>query len=196
MSNMQNLINFSCQNPSMTPREALLQYVAVNANAPGQQNTGMVGGQSNPMVQQMAQTQSQGGLGRQTPSMDGASQFASPAMARLGLPGQQGSPMNHTPSPAMSHMPGPVKMAAQHSQQGSNAAGTPGSVANAGSNIASTPNASVNTSPNNKQKRRRSTVKVEVKTEGDEAGGEGKAAGPKVKASPRVGGKRQKGAAA
>lgn len=59
---------------------------------------------------------------------------------------------------------------------------------------------STNTSPNVTNKRRRQSA---VKIEGDEAGtgigevngvGGGGAAQPKVKASPRVGGKKQKGA--
>ena len=71
-------------------------------------------------------------------------------------------------------------MAAQLSQQGTNASGSQGT--------------SANTSPNVTNKRRRASA---VKVEGDDGGGMevNGVGGQKVKASPRVGGKRQKGAA-
>lgn len=90
--------------------------------------------------------------------------FMSPAMANQLLPNgvMNGSPgMMHTPSPA-SHAMVKQQSTSSHS-------------------------ASVNTSPNLNNKRRRSTAKIEVE-DGDMNGG------PKVKQSPRVGGgKRMKG---
>jgi len=76
---------------------------------------------------------------------------------------------------------GPVAMVAQQSQQGTNTSGSQGT--------------SANTSPNVSNKRRRSTVKLEVDDGGGhaEVNGSGPPGATKVKASPRVGGKRQKG---
>lgn len=226
MSQMQSLIQFSFTNPGLTPREAMSALVNSISNQQGSAQ-GQMPGMSNAMMQQVAQAQAQN---QRTPNMDGGSQFASPALARLGLPGQQGSPhIKHSPSPAMSSMPGPAKMSAQLSQQGGTpnsgpglvGAGTPGSMnkplpgtvgnktvgqgigANkamgqgigalkpgGGINVGGSPaGTGITTSPNVKNKRRRSTAKVEVKAEGDEAGVDG---ATKVKQSPRVGGKRQK----
>jgi len=136
------------------------------------------------MQGQMLQLQQQQNMppGSRTPSGAGQPgapnhQFMSPAMANLGLPTAiNGSPhlmqTNHTPSPAPTH-----GLVNQHSQQGTNSSAT----------------ASANTSPNVSNKRRRS-VKLETD---DGGGGEVNGAGgggPKVKASPRVGGnKRVKG---
>lgn len=100
----------------------------------------------------------------------------SPHIQHPGIPGSNLGPNHslnlgqvHTPSPALAHMAAPA-MIPQHSQQGTSSSA-----------------ASANTSPNMTGKRRRSVVKLE----GDEAGGEGH--GPqRVKASPRVGGKKGK----
>ena len=81
---------------------------------------------------------------------------------------------NHTPSPAQNPAMGGVAMIHQMSAQGSNLSGSQGP--------------STNTSPNVSNKRRRaSAVKLE-----EEGGGEQTGAN-KVKPSPKIGGKRQKG---
>ncbi|KMP05343.1 hypothetical protein CIRG_05024 [Coccidioides immitis RMSCC 2394] len=128
---------------------------------------------------------SQQGHIQRTPSLNGPSQFASPALGHLGIPGVQGSPHlggpAHTPSPAQNPMAGPVAMVAQQSQQGTNTSGSQGT--------------SANTSPNvNNKRRRASTIKMEADENGTaEVNGTGPNNAVKVKASPRVGGKRQKG---
>jgi hypothetical protein len=123
--------------------------------------------------------------GQRTPGLNNPNVFASPASGHLALPGNQNSPhlsgggAGHTPSPAQTHLAGPVAMVAQQSQTGTNASGSQGT--------------SANTSPNVTNKRRRaSAVKIESEDGGVEVNGTG--GGNKVKASPRVG-KRQKGAA-
>jgi hypothetical protein len=114
--------------------------------------------------------------GQRTPGLNGPNQFASPALAHLGLPTGQGSP--HLGSPAQNHLAGPVAMVHQQSQQGSNLSGSQVT--------------SANTSPNVTNKRRRASV---VKTE-DDGGPEVNGTGSnKVRPSPKVGGKRQKGTA-
>lgn len=122
----------------------------------------------------------QPGPNARAPSMGGPNQFASPGMAHLNLPGGvQGSPHlsgSAHPSPGQSNLSGPPGMGPQGQM--------PQQVASASA------------SPNVSNKRRRAST---VKMEGEDAGGEvnGTAPGPaKVKASPRVGGKRQKGTAA
>lgn len=130
------------------------------------------------MAQQNMNMQAQGG--QRTPSVNGPSQFASPLVIQMGLPGAQASPhLGHSaqPSPAQTHLMGPGMMAHQN-QPGMAPNGTQGS--------------SANTSPSVSNKRRRAST---VKTEGDdgtEVNGTGPAGTSKVKASPR-GGKRQKG---
>lgn len=125
----------------------------------------------------MNPTLQQGPNGR-APSMGGPNQFVSPAMGHLNLPiGGQGSPHlsgSAHASPGQNNLSGPGMgpQGQMHQQVGSASA-----------------------SPNVSNKRRRAST---VKMEGDEASGEvnGAAPGPvKVKASPRVGGKRQKGTA-
>lgn len=111
--------------------------------------------------------------GARTPSGMGQGpphQFMSPAMANSLLPNaaMNGSPhlmqQNHTPSPAS------LPMQAQHSHQGSSAT------------------ASVNTSPNvTNNKRRRSTAKIEP----DDGGGPEMNGTVKVKPSPRMGGNKR-----
>lgn len=166
---MQTLFQYSLQNPELSPQEALRQLVA---QLPPQ-------GHMNPAAQQG---------GQRTPNINGPSNFASPGLAHLGLPGAQGSPHlggpAHTPSPAQNPMAGPVAMVAQQSQPGTNTSGSQGT--------------SANTSPNVTNKRRRaSTVKVEGEDGNPvEVNGTGATGASKVKASPRGGGgKRQKGTA-
>lgn len=169
---MEPLFHYSQTHENLTPAEALNNLVHETAraqNAPGlsQGNFGNAGPQAMP--------------GQRTPGMNGSNQFASPAMQNLGLPAQ-GSPHvggpAHTPSPAHMHMAGPVAMVHQHSQQGSNLSGSQG--------------ASANTSPNVTNKRRRpSGIKLE-EDGGAEVNG---TSANKVKPSPRIGGKRQKGTA-
>lgn len=116
--------------------------------------------------------------GQRTPGPGGMQQFSmgagvSPASGHLSLPG--GSP-HLGGSPAQAHMQAPG-MALQQSQQGTSSSGP-----------------SANTSPNVSNKRRRPSG---VKTEEDSAqvNGTGGANAQKVKQSPRVGNKRQKGTA-
>lgn len=164
---MQTLFQYSLQHPHLSPPDALHQLVTTFP----QQNQALG---INPMPP-----------GQRTPGINGANQFASPAVGHLGIPGVQGSPHiggpTHTPSPAQNPVAGPVAMAAQQSQQGTNTSGSQGT--------------SANTSPNVTNKRRRAST---VKTEGDDnssmdVNGATQGNANKVKASPRVGGKRQKG---
>ena len=107
-SAMTPLIQYSQNHPTITPRDALEQMVKENA---------MRASQASQMNSQMAMAQ--GNLnapmqmsGQRTPGLGGPNQFASPALAHLGLPTGQGSPHLagpvHTPSPAQNHMAGPV----------------------------------------------------------------------------------------
>jgi hypothetical protein len=168
---MTPLIQYSQNHPTITPREALEQMVKENAMRTSQMVSMAQGNLNAPM--QMS--------GQRTPGLNGPNQFASPALAHLGLPAGQGSPRLggpvHTPSPAQNHLAGPVAMVHQQSQQGSNLSGSQVT--------------SANTSPN-VNKRRRASVKMEDDGGGAEVNGTGSA---KVKPSPKVGGKRQKGTA-
>ncbi|KAL4968494.1 LIM domain-binding protein [Aspergillus stella-maris] len=169
ISQMQLLFQWSHSNPNLTPSESLRSLVANFQNIQNP-NPMMMQGPMNPGLQQPP--------GARAPSMGGPNQFASPGMNHLNLPGGvQGSPhLSAHPSPAQSHL-----------------AGTPG-MGPQGQLPQQVPSASA--SPNVTNKRRRAST---VKMEGDEAGGEvnGTTQGQaKVKASPRVGGKRQKGTAA
>lgn len=104
--------------------------------------------------------------GQRTPLMGQFTIGQSPAAAHLNLP--DGGMMG---SPAQAHMQAPA-MALQQSQQGTSSSGP-----------------SANTSPNVSNKRRRpSTVKAEAEETAQANGVQ-----PKVKPSPRIGGKRQKG---
>jgi hypothetical protein len=156
-----------------------------------------------PQMQGQQQQQQGGGMplnlpsGVRTPQM--VHQFqnmgASPSAAHLGLPMQDGvsaaaMAMGGPPgglgviggSPALGHMAAPP-MVAQLSQQGTSSSGP-----------------SANTSPNVSGKRRRGSVKVEGGDVGDVPNGVGAGAGtslagqggPRVKPSPKIGGKRQK----
>lgn len=108
--------------------------------------------------------------------------FASPANNQIGLPDGSTPNMMMQGSPALGNMAAPP-MQMQQSQQGSSSG------------------MSANTSPNVNNKRRRMSVKDEEAAQvngtpqmGAAAGAAGGAA--KVKPSPRIGGKRQKGAPA
>lgn len=167
---MTPLIQYSQNHPNITPREALEKMVTENAMRTAHM-AGLVQGNFNAPMQMS---------GQRTPGLNGPNQFASPALAHLGLPTGQASPHLggpvHTPSPAQNHIGGPVAMVHQQSQQGSNLSGSQVT--------------SANTSPNVTNKRRRpSTVKVEDDGGGAEVNGTG---ANKVKPSPRMG-KRQKG---
>lgn len=162
---MGPLMEFSQKNPELRPQDAMHRLVTENAN--------------NMRMHQMANGGMHMNPGQRTPGMNGPNQFASPAMNHLGLP-QQGSPHiggpAHTPSPA--HMnQGGIAMVHQMSQGNSNLSGSQGP--------------STNTSPNVTTKRRRAS---QVKLEDDNASQEVNGAN-KVRPSPRIGGKRQKGTA-
>jgi hypothetical protein len=167
MSQMQLLLQYSHQNPTLTPTESLRSLVSNIHNNQGA-NPVYMQGHMNPTLQP--------GPNARAPSMSGPNQFASPGMAHLNLPGGiQGSPHlsgSAHPSPGQSNLSGPPGMGPQGQM--------PQQVASASA------------SPNVSNKRRRPST---VKMEGEDAGGEvnGTAPGPaKVKASPRGGGKRQK----
>lgn len=171
ISQMQGLFQFSWQHPHLSPPEVLRHLVSTYTAAQNQVPLNQMYPGQHPMA------------GQRTPSLNGAGHFATTGGMQLGIPGVQGSPHlggpTHTPSPAHHPMAGPVAMAAQQSQQGTNTSGSQGT--------------SANTSPNVSHKRRRAST---VKMEGDDNGemnGVGHTMPAKVKASPRVGGKRQKG---
>lgn len=192
---MQTLFQFSQQHSQLGPFDALDQLVA-NFHASSATNQQLVGPAAGMNLAKGAVAQAQMMAhppGVRTPGVmpnnvaAAGQQFpfsASPAATHLGLPG---SPhIGSQPSPAQSSntMQAP-SLVAQHSQQGTN----------------SSQGTSANTSPNVPNKRRRpSGVKVDV-----DDGGAGGAAVPgaqvevngtnasKVKPSPRIGGKRQKG---
>jgi hypothetical protein len=167
---MRDLFEYSQQNPGIPPNQALTNLVDTFTVQNQQQalpnNNQQSSGMRTPLGMPMNQAQ---GFNPNFPNLPIG---ASPSPAHLALPG---SPhVGHTPSPAQNHIQAPG-LVAQHSQQGSNNSGT-----------------SANTSPNVSSKRRRPSVK----TEGDDGGGGGEVNGTgatKVKASPRAGGKRQKG---
>jgi hypothetical protein len=190
ISQMQMLFQFSQSNPQLSPHDALRNLVNTlqtqNPNpgyAPAPMNPGMnpmnpamspgMNPAMNPMNPAMQPMQNVRGH-----SMGAPSQFASPAMVHLGLPGQQGSPHltgSAHASPAQTHLAGPPGM--QPPMQPSPAG--------------------VNNSPNvgGNKRRRASTVKMESE---DGAGVDANGApqgSAKIKASPRAQ-KRQKGAAA
>jgi hypothetical protein len=107
--------------------------------------------------------------GQRTPSMGQFPMGQSPSAAHLGLPE---SVIGGSPAQGNMQAPG---MALQQSQQGTSSSGP-----------------SANTSPNVSNKRRRPSVK----TEGDDPASQANGVQPKVKPSPRIGVKRQKGNAA
>ncbi|KAK7189167.1 hypothetical protein PSPO01_04754 [Paraphaeosphaeria sporulosa] len=171
MNNMTSLMTHYHENPDLTPAAAMENWTReMSAGNPMAQPDAarMQGGM--PPGQGMQQPQPGMPAGSRTPSGMGQpglppNQFMSPAMQNGLLPnGHMSSPslmqQNHTPSPA-SHA-----MAHQQSQ--------------------SSNTASVNTSPNVSNKRRRSTAKIDVDDGGGDANGV-----PKVKPSPRIGGNKR-----
>ena len=173
-SAMTPLILYSQSNPTIPPREALEKMVSEHALRAAQMSSLAQANLHAPL--QMS--------GQRTPGLNGPSQFESPALAHLGLPTGQASPRLggpvHTPSPAQNHIGGPVAMVHQQSQQGSNLSGSQVT--------------SANTSPNATTKRRRPSGVGGVKAEDDGGGAEINGTGVnKVKPSPRMGAKRQKG---
>ncbi|KKK26003.1 hypothetical protein AOCH_000459, partial [Aspergillus ochraceoroseus] len=171
ISQMQLLFQYSHQHPQLTPSESLRSLVG-NIQNQGP-NPAFMPGPMNPALPQ--------GHNPRAPSVGGPNQFASPAMAHLALPGNQGSPHltgSAHPSPAQSNLPGPPGMTPQGQMQ---------------ANVSQVTSASA--SPNVSNKRRRAST---VKMEGEDGAGDVNGTAPgsgKVKASPRVGGKRQKGTA-
>lgn len=168
---MQPLFAFSQANAHLAPSEALNELVA-NFNAQTQ-----FGAQNMHFPQNAVNAQAQLPAGVRTPGPlpnNMANQFqlgASPSTSHLGLPG---SPhIGSQPSPGQNNVMQAPGLVAQHSQQGTN----------------SSQGTSTNTSPNVPNKRRRPSG---VKVDGDD--GEVNGTMPsKVKPSPRIGGKRQKG---
>ena len=167
MTSMTPLIEYSHSHTGVAPREAMMRINQENAQNIANVNQARL---HNQMARQA------NGQINFPPSMNGPNQFASPAMAHLGLP-QQGSPHLggpvHTPSPAQNNVGG-VAMMHQMSAQGSNLSGSQGP--------------STNTSPNVSNKRRRaSQIKLEEENASQGSDNQGK-----VKPSPRIP-KRQKG---
>jgi hypothetical protein len=157
MNNMTSLMAHYLEQGDLKPTDALESW-----------NTMMSNNNSAPMGQQM-QSQIPGQPGQMMPQgarPPGAQMFMSPALTNQLLPpnGMAGSPgMMHTPSPNSHASHAMVKQQSTSSHT-----------------------ASVNTSPNLQNKRRRSTAKMD--------GDDGEMNGTKVKASPRVGvNKRMKG---
>mgnify|MGYP003624100790 CR=1 FL=1 len=160
MNNMTSLMAHYLEHGEMKPSEALEHWngmMSSNSSAPmGPQNPGQNPGQP------MQQPNMPPGVRPPGPGQPGQHMFMSPAMQNQLLPnGMNGSPgMMHTPSPNSHQM---VKQQSTSSHT-----------------------ASVNTSPNMQNKRRRSTAKIDLD--------DGEMNGAKVKQSPRVGGgKRMKG---
>ena len=187
---MENLFQFSQQNLQLSPSDALRQLVISFQNPPQNQMNFNAA-----MHQQGLIPHGQPPAGQRTPGYNGPNQFASPANAHLSLPMNttSASPATINMSPAMqnhnlqNHLqqqpPTSVGMVTQQSQQGTNTSVGTGSQAT-----------SANASPSVTNKRRRQSA---VKMESEDAGGgpEINGTGPKVKPSPRIGGKRQKGGA-
>ena len=188
---MENLFQYSHQNPQLPASDALRQLASTYQNLQPNQLA------FNPAIQHhVLNPNLQPSSGQRTPGfMGGPNHFASPAAAHLNIPVNttSASPATLNMSPAMqnhviqNHLqqqpPTSVGMVAQQSQQGTNTSAGTGSQGN-----------SANTSPLVTNKRRRSQVKVE---ENEGGGTEINGTGPKVKPSPRMGGggKRQKGGA-
>jgi hypothetical protein len=173
MTAMAPIMEYYHGHPTYGPKECLFRVT--------QENAAVMASTNARMQNQMARAaNAQAGFPNQmNPAMNGPNQFNSPAMAHLGIPQAQGSPMvggaQHTPSPAHNQAVGGVAMMHQMSAQGSNLSGSQGP--------------STTTSPNVSNKRRRaSAVKLEEENGGAEQNGANK-----VKPSPKIGGKRQKG---
>lgn len=202
MSLMQPLFKFSQSQPGLSATEALHQYTA------NLQNPNQMGGHQmphyglNPAMhhqQQMMNANLQLPPGQRTPN-----HFVSPAnSAHLTLPGQT----NAAPSPATLHGMSPAiqNLALQHQQQAlqqqalqqqaPTSVGMVHTASQHGTNNSvgtGSQGPSANASPSLTNKRRRpSAVKGEDEGGGVEVNGVGPSA--KVKPSPRIGGKRQKG---
>lgn len=172
---MGPLMEYYHSHPGIGPRESLTRI-----NQENQQN---ITNANNARLQNQMARAANGQVpfnNNMAPGMNGPNQFASPAMAHLGLPQGQGSPHVggpvHTPSPAQ-NAAGGVAMMHQMSAQGSNLSGSQGP--------------STNTSPNvSNKKRRQSAANLKMEDGNGEDGGNAN----RVKPSPRLGGKRQKGA--
>ncbi|KAF2866191.1 LIM-domain binding protein-domain-containing protein [Massariosphaeria phaeospora] len=168
MNNMTSVMSHYQENEPLTPAEAMQHWVTSMASNPAIaiQNANQMHNMSQlSQMQQPSQGLPPGGRTPSAPGQPGLPpnhQFMSPAMQHSLLPTapMNGSPhlmqQSHTPSPA-SH-----PMVAHHSQ--------------------SSNTASVNTSPNVSNKRRRSTAKMEPDDGGEVNGA------IKVKQSPKVGG--------
>lgn len=170
ISQMQMLFQFSQQNPQLSPPDALRNLV--NTLQTQNPNSGFIPGPMNPALQP--------GQPPRGP-LNGPAQFASPAMHSLGLPGAQGSPhlVNSThASPAPSHLVAPGMV-------------PPGQVQPHAHSASASPNFS------GSKRRRASTVKVEGDDIGSvpEVNGNTPQGGNKIKPSPRMGNKKQKGGA-
>lgn len=171
---MGPLMEYYHQHPGVTPKDSLLRVTQENAQNMAQANTNRVN-----QMARMANNQIGGFPNQMNPGMNGPNMMNSPAMTHLGIQGQNSPMMGgpaHTPSPAHNPGVGGVSMMHQMSAQGSNLSGSQGP--------------STNTSPNMTHKKRRASV---VKMEEENAQGDQN--GPRVKASPKNGGKRQKGSA-
>lgn len=173
---MGPLMEYYHVHPGITPKDSLYRVTQENAQSMAQAN--------NTRLQNQMARAANGQVGfpnQMNPGMNGPNMMNSPGMGHLAVPQAQGSPMVggpvHTPSPAQNPAPGGVAMMHQMSAQGSNLSGSQGP--------------STNTSPNVSNKRRRASV---VKLEEENPGGDSSGA-TKVKPSPKIGGKRQKGAA-
>ncbi|KAL8931340.1 MAG: hypothetical protein Q9211_007037 [Gyalolechia sp. 1 TL-2023] len=197
MSLMQPLFKFSQSLPGLSATEALHQYTATF------QNQGQMGGHPmphhglNPAMhhhQQMMNASLQLAPGQRTPN-----HFVSPAnSAHLTLPGHT----NAAPSPATLHGMSPAmqNLAIQQQQQvlqqqAPTSVGMVHSASQHGTNNSvgtGSQGPSANASPSMTNKRRRPSA---VKGEDEGGGVEINGAGPssKVKPSPRISGKRQKG---
>lgn len=176
MTAMGPLMEYFHTHPGVGIKETLFRVTQENATAMAQVNNAR-------LQNHMART-ANGQVpyaNPMNPGMNGPTMMNSPGMGHLGVPQAQGSPLMggpvHTPSPAQNPAAGGVAMMHQMSAQGSNLSGSQGP--------------STNTSPNVSNKRRRASA---VKLEDENAGGEPSGAN-KVKPSPKIGGKRQKGAA-
>ncbi|KAL8954480.1 MAG: hypothetical protein Q9183_007098 [Haloplaca sp. 2 TL-2023] len=206
MSLMQPLFKFSQSLPGLAPTEALHRYTSeTNQFNPHQMAQANFNPAMHHQQQQQQQQQQQHNMnasmqlppGQRTPN-----HFVSPANStHLTLPGQT----NAAPSPATLHGMSPAIQnlaLQQHAMQQQQAPTSVGMVHNPsqhGTNNSvgtGSQGPSANASPNMTNKRRRPSA---VKGEDDGGGGGGAVeingvGGPgKVKPSPRIGGKRQKG---
>lgn len=177
MCQMQDLFTFSQRNELLAPADALHHFVAYHRTQPMQQPTGYPGHINLPP--HMMTNIQPAANGMRTPGIGGP-QFASPAHANLALPSnvQMASPHMRGSPAQPTQMAAPAQMVPQHSQQGHNNSGP----------------ASSNASPIVTNKRRRpSAIKQEANGDDGSIPEVNGAAKPKVKPSPRIGGKRQKG---